>query len=108
MFLLYLFYTMKSVTLMADDFRYSMRSSFNSILPQERITSIWQILQTTIYDYLYMGARYATVIITCFVLMFGASLYKFVGPIIVLQVILFHRVFLSDKSEKINYYCQEL
>lgn len=82
LFFIYMLYTNQSVTLMADDFRYSMRSAFNFILPQERITSFPQIFQTAYYDYFSLGARYGTVILTCFVLMFGAELFKIVSPLV--------------------------
>ncbi len=84
---------------MADDFRYSMRSAFNFILPQERIVNLFQMAETTYYDYLSLGARYVTVFLTCFVLSFGTALFKLLSPVMITaQVLLAAKIFSHDHS----------
>lgn len=82
LFLFYLLYTHKSVSLMADDFRYSFRSCFNFKLPKERITDFSQIIQTAYFDYRYYCARYMTSILIHFFLLFGPYLYQMISPFI--------------------------
>lgn len=95
----YMLYTNQSVTLIADDFRYSLRSCFNFVLPQERITNFWQMIETAYYDYMNLCARYGTAVLIYFVLMFGTSLFKILNPImIVSQVVLGAKIVTQDES----------
>lgn len=98
-FFFYLLYTNQSVTLMGDDFRYSMRSCFNFVLPDERITTFYQMIETAFYDYFNLCARYATAVLIYFVLMFGTTLYKILNPIMISLQIILAAKFLSPNKK---------
>lgn len=89
LFLFYLLHTHKSVSLMADDFRYSFRSCFNFKLPEERILNFGQMVQTAYFDYLYYCARYMTSILIHSFLLFGPYLYQIVSPFVFVSGLIF-------------------
>lgn len=50
-------YTSLSTSMMYDDFKYSFRNGFNTVLPYTRVTNILYAIQSSFYDYLEFSAR---------------------------------------------------
>ncbi len=94
-----LIYFNSSVFLMGDDFRYATRSAFNMKLPSERILNLYQVIETTIYEYVFWSTRYSTTFFITFSLLYGDVLFKILNPLFIIAPLLIATYVISNRFE---------
>ena len=96
-FFFVMFYFSQSATIMSDDVRYSLRSSFNYVLPPKRITNVFQTFESAWYDYNSINGRFLTSALIMNVLISGPYLFYFLNPLIHTLTLFFGLLFIKGK-----------
>ena len=83
---------------MADDIRYMTRSSFNGILPVERITSTYQAIESAIKDYLTINSRLFSSFTTMMLLRFPIIFWRILNSLLITLSLYFSLKLIKPKG----------
>lgn len=102
-FFMFTLYLTKQTSLMADDIRYLYRSAFNGILPNEKIINFYQVLESSIYDYIYANSRLVYTISLIEVLRFDLIVFRIINSLLITSTFYIGlKIARNRSSENIN------